>query len=198
MDRQPVLDGERLHLRPLTEADWNALYSVASDHELWALHPAHDRWQEPVFRTFFDDALANKGALVVIEKSSQQVVGSSRFQGHDTADGGSVEIGWTFLARRLWGSGCNAEMKRLMVAHALRFVERVLFRVGEDNVVSRGAMKNIGGRLTDQTDITVLAGEPIVHVVYEITRESFAEGPLAGWELSPTGWNPDVRNARRT
>jgi hypothetical protein len=39
-------------------------------------------------------------------------------------------------------------------------------------------MKNIGGRLTDQIDITILAGEPIVHVVYEITRAEFASGPL--------------------
>ena len=178
MDRQPVLEGERLYLRPLKPDDWEAVFAVASDPLLWALHPAHDRWQEPVFRTFFDDALANRGALVVIEKSTREVIGSSRFQGYDAADGGSVEIGWTFLARRLWGSGRNAEMKRLMLAHALQYVERVQFRVGETNVVSRGAMKNIGGRLTDQTDITILAGEPIVHVVYEITRERFAEGPL--------------------
>jgi RimJ/RimL family protein N-acetyltransferase len=132
-----------------------------------------------VFRTFFDDALAN-GRARGDREGDREVIGSSRFQGYDAADGGSVEIGWTFLARRLWGSGRNAEMKRLMLAHALGYVERVLFRVGETNVVSRGAMKNIGGRLTDQTVITISPGEPIVHVVYEITRESFAEGPLAG------------------
>jgi len=179
MDRQPVLEGERLLLRPLREGDWAALYAVASDRELWALHPAHDRWQEPVFRAFFADALANAGALAVIDKASGEIVGSSRFQGHDPADGGSVEIGWTFLARRLWGSGVNAEMKRLMLGHALQFVNRVLFRVGEDNVVSRGAMKNIGGRLLAETDITELAGRPVVHVIYEIDRAGFAAGPLA-------------------
>ncbi len=178
MDRQPVLEGERLLLRPLTPDDWEALYAVASDPGVWALHPAHDRWREPVFRAFFDDALANRGALAVIEKTSGEIVGSSRFQGYDPADGGSVEIGWTFLARRLWGAGLNAEMKRLMLAHALQYVERVGFRVGETNVVSRGAMKNIGGRLTDRIDITVLAGEPIRHVIYEIDHAGFASGPL--------------------
>ena len=50
MDRQPVLEGERLLLRPLTEADFAALYAVASDRELWAVHPSPNRWQEPVFR----------------------------------------------------------------------------------------------------------------------------------------------------
>lgn len=183
MDRQPVLEGERLLLRPLRPDDWDALFAVASNPEVWALHPAHDRWQEPVFRAFFDDALANEGALVAIDKASGQIVGSSRFQGYEPADGnglgGSVEIGWTFLARRLWGAGLNAEMKRLMLAHALRYVERVDFRVGESNVVSRGAMKNIGGRLSDRTEVKLMAGEPVVHVIYEIDRAGFASGPLA-------------------
>jgi RimJ/RimL family protein N-acetyltransferase len=125
MDRQPVLEGERLLLRPLMPGDWDALYAVASDPEVWALHPAHDRWQETVFRAFFDDALVNQGALVAIEKARGDIIGSSRFQGYDPTDGGSVEIGWTFLAKRLWGGGYNAEMKRLMLVHALRFVERV-------------------------------------------------------------------------
>lgn len=179
MDRQPVLDGERLYLRPLTQADWPALFAIAEDKLLWALHPAHDRWQEPVFREFFDDALAQGGALAIVDKASGALIGSSRFQGYDPADGGEVEIGWSFLARPYWGLGYNAEFKRLMLDHALRSVGRVLFRVGADNVISRKAMANIGGRLTGETFIAVRAGQPVEHVVFEITRESFAEGPLA-------------------
>ena len=179
MDRQPVLEGERLLLRPLRESDWDALYAVAADRELWAVHPSHDRWQEPVFREFFADALANEGALAVIDKASGDVIGSSRYQGHDLADGGSVEIGWTFLARRHWGTGLNAAMKRLMLEHAFRFVDRVLFRVGADNVISRKAMAKIGGRLTGETWVEDRVGRPIEHVMFEIDRESFAAGPLA-------------------
>ena len=100
MDRQPVLEGERLLLRPLTEADWPALYAVASDRELWAVHPSHDRWQEPVFRAFFDDALAKGGALAIIDKASGAVTGSSRFQYCDREEEqGALEIGWSFIAR---------------------------------------------------------------------------------------------------
>ena len=179
MDRQPTLEGERLLLRPLRADDWDALFAVASDPLVWELHPANDRWQEPVFREFFANAMAGGGALVAIDKASGEIVGSSRFQGYDPADGGSVEIGWSFLARRLWGKGYNAEMKRLMLAHALQYVEVAQFRVGAGNVVSRGAMKNIGGRLTDRTEVTVLAGEPVLHVIYEIDRAGFASGPLS-------------------
>jgi RimJ/RimL family protein N-acetyltransferase len=181
MDRQPVLEGERLLLRPLTEADWDALYAVASDRELWAVHPSHDRWQEPVFREFFDDALAKGGALAIVDRASGSVIGSSRFQFCDRPEeNGALEIGWSFIAREFWGKGYNAEFKRLMLAHAFQHVDRVVFRVGADNVISRKAMANIGGRLTGATYVEDRAGRPVEHVVFEITRENFAEGPLAG------------------
>jgi RimJ/RimL family protein N-acetyltransferase len=180
MDRQPVLEGERLLLRPLTSDDWEALYSVASDRELWAGHPSHDRWQEPVFRAFFDDALAQGGALAIVDKANGRIIGSSRFQYSDRAtEHGALEIGWSFLDRAYWGRGYNAEFKRLMLEYALRFVDRVVFRVGAENRISRGAMKNIGGKLTGETFIEQRVGRPVEHVVYEITREDFAKGPLA-------------------
>ncbi len=180
MDRQPVLEGERLYLRPLTEADWGALYAVAADRELWAVHPSHDRWQEPVFRAFFDDALARGGALAIVDRATGKVIGSSRFQPCERTTEEALEIGWSFLARAYWGTGYNAEFKRLMLEHAFRFVDRVVFRVGADNVISRKAMANIGGRLTGETFVEERVGRPVEHVVYEITRESFAAGPLAG------------------
>jgi RimJ/RimL family protein N-acetyltransferase len=180
VNRQPVLDGERVLLRPLSEDDWDALYAVAADKELWAVHPSHNRWQEPVFRAFFDDALAKGGAMAIIDKASGGIIGSSRFQWSDRlVEEGALEIGWSFLARAYWGTGINAEFKRLMLAHAFCDVDRVVFRVGADNVISRKAMENIGGRLTGETFVEERAGHPVEHVVYEITREAFENGPLA-------------------
>ncbi len=179
MNRKPVLEGEHLLLRPLRADDWDALFAVASDRLIWELHPAHDRWQEDVFREYFANALKYQGALVVIDRASGALIGSSRMQGYDPSGGGSVEIGWTFLSRSHWGGAINREMKRLMLAHALGSVERVKFRVGEDNLRSRRAMEKIGGQLTDETTITERAGAEVVHVTYEITRASFANGPLS-------------------
>jgi RimJ/RimL family protein N-acetyltransferase len=178
MNRQPTLESERLLLRPLRADDWDALFAVAADPLVWQQHPAHDRWQEAVFRAFFADALAGGGALVIIDKAADAIIGSSRFQGHDPADGGSVEIGWTFLARSHWGGSTNAEMKRLMLAHALGSVHRIRFRVGETNTRSRKAMEKIGGRLTGRTEQVESGGRPVTHVVYEIGRVSFAASAL--------------------
>jgi N-acetyltransferase len=179
MDRQPVLEGDRLLLRPLAPDDWDDLYAVASDPLIWAVHPAHDRWQEPVFRAFFEDALAKGGALVVIDRDSGKIIGSSRYQGYEPAEGGSVEIGWTFLARSHWGGSHNRELKRLMLAHALDYVERANFIVGAENLRSRRAMEKIGGRLTPHQEFRILAGVEVPHVRFEITRDAFAAGPLS-------------------
>jgi RimJ/RimL family protein N-acetyltransferase len=176
MDRQPVLDGDRLLLRPLAQDDWNALYAVARDPLIWEQHPARDRWQEPVFRAFFADALAQGGALAVIEKGTRAVIGSSRWQGFDP-DRSIVEIGWTFLARGQWGGACNRELKRLMLSHAFRWVGTVEFLVAADNFRSRRAMEKIGGRLVESPRFRRPVSAP--HVIYEVTRETFEAGPLA-------------------
>lgn len=141
---QPTLSGERVQLRPLQAGDWNALFAVASDPLIWAQHPANDRYQETVFRAFFDVALASHAAFVVLDAHTGAVIGSTRFHGYH-ATSREVEIGWTFLARSHWGGQCNGEMKRLLLAHAFEFVDRVIFIVGRDNVRSRTAMERVGG-----------------------------------------------------
>lgn len=164
----------------MAEADREPLYAVASDPQLWALHPAHDRWQRPVFDAFFDDALARGGALAIVERSTGAIIGTSRFQNYDPQAGGSVEIGWTFLARSHWGGGTNRELKRLMLGHALARVERAFFMVGADNLRSRRALEKIGAELTDIAEVRRMGGRDVNHLRYQITRDSFAAGPLAG------------------
>jgi RimJ/RimL family protein N-acetyltransferase len=178
MDRQPTLEGAHVLLRPYRAGDYEALLAVASDPLIWAGHPAHDRWQEPVFREFMADAIPLGGTLVAIDRDSGAIIGSSRFQGL-ADDGSAVEIGWTFLARSHWGGTYNRDMKRLMLAHALRTVQRVVFRVGEDNMRSRKAVEAIGGHLTGEDEVVDRGGQMVRHVVYAIDRDGFANGPLA-------------------
>ncbi|MEZ5681680.1 MAG: GNAT family N-acetyltransferase [Erythrobacter sp.] len=179
MDRQPTLETERLLIRPLTEADREAVYAVASDPMVWEQHPIHDRWRREVFDPFFDEGLTCGGGLAIIRKSDDRIVGSSRFDRYDPENGGVVEIGWTFLDRVCWGKGINHEMKRAMLGHALEFVETVEFRVGDTNYRSRNALEAIGAVRTDRYELGKYQGKRVVHLVYEITRESFATGPLA-------------------
>lgn len=184
LDRQPVLEGERFALRPLRADDWDALYTIASDPAVWEQHPMTDRWRAEVFRAFFDDALAKGGALAIIDKDKGTIVGSSRFQvltsaEDDPEEQSSVEIGWTFLAPRCWGKGYNPEMKRAMLAHAFAHVALVEFRVGDTNYRSRNALEAIGATRTTRYELGRYQGKRVVHLVYEIDRESHQQGPLA-------------------
>lgn len=173
-DGQPVLQGSLLKLRPLREEDFEALYAVASDPLIWEQHPASDRWKQDVFRKLFRESLASGGALVAVDKATGQVIGSSRFWAYDAARA-EVEIGWTFLARSHWGGAYNGEMKKLMLRHAFRFVERVVFLVGPENRRSQRAMEKIGGvRAGSRTDA---AGRE--SFLYEIRREWLARNPDA-------------------
>jgi RimJ/RimL family protein N-acetyltransferase len=144
---QPRLEGALLKLRPLREDDFDALYAVARDPLIWEQHPHRDRWKEEVFRRdYFRSAIESHGALLVLDAQSGEVIGSSRYHGLDP-ERSEVEIGWTFLARRCWGGAYNGEMKRLMLEHAFRFVERVIFVIGENNWRSRKAVEKLGGVL---------------------------------------------------
>lgn len=142
-DLQPTLKGELLTLRPLGPEDFHDLYAVAADPLIWEQHPNRDRHREEVFRQFFREALESGGALIVIDSDDDQVIGSSRFHGYDP-EKSEIEIGWTFLARSRWGGLYNREMKKLMLRHAFRFVKKVVFLVGAQNLRSQRALEKIG------------------------------------------------------
>jgi RimJ/RimL family protein N-acetyltransferase len=143
-DFQPILKGELLGLRPLQPEDFHDLYAVASDPLIWEQHPIKDRYKGEIFKEFFREALESGGALIAIDSKDGQVIGSSRFHGYDS-DKSEIEIGWTFLARSHWGGIYNRGMKQLMLRHAFRFVNSVIFLVGPQNVRSQRALEKIGG-----------------------------------------------------
>jgi RimJ/RimL family protein N-acetyltransferase len=145
-ERQPHLTEELVELRPVSEADFFALFAAASDPRIWEQHP-EPRHREGVFRTFFADQLASRGGLLVLERRTGAVIGTTRFDGYD-AMSSEIEIGWTFLVRRCWGGAHNGEMKALMLKHAFHFVQNVTLVVHSQNVRSQRAIEKIGGRRT--------------------------------------------------
>ena len=177
-DKQPVLEGKTVRLRPLAANDFDGLYAVASDPLLWALHPASDRYQRPVFQQLFDESIASGGAMVIINKASGSIIGSSRYHISNLASE-QIEIGWSYLDRTYWGGATNSEVKALLLNHAFRFVDTVNFRVGETNLRSRRAMEKIGGKLTVQRDeVDMPDGTKVIHLIFQIERDDFLKSHL--------------------
>ena len=168
-DLQPDLRGEHLELRPLRADDYQNLYTVAADPLIWEQHPERDRYIEDVFKVFFCAALESGGALVAIDSSTNKVIGSSRFYGYNQ-DKSVVEIGWTFLARSHWGGFYNREMKQLMLSHAFKFADCVIFLVNPENMRSQHAVEKIGAvRVGSRPD-----GAGRNSTVYQVTASSFS------------------------
>ncbi len=143
MNRQPTLEGELVALRPLCADDFDELFAVAADPLLWEQHPDSERWREDVFRAYFDDHIASGGGLAVVDRATGKPIGATRYANYDPK-ASEVEIGWTFLARPYWGGVYNADLKRVMLAHAFRSVETVVFLVGAENMRSRRAVEKLG------------------------------------------------------
>jgi RimJ/RimL family protein N-acetyltransferase len=171
-DLQPTLTGKLVELRRLRPQDFDALFSSASDPKIWGQHPESDRYQRKVFQRFFDGALESKGAFTIIERNSGRIIGSSRYCNLDLTKG-EVEVGWTFLEREFWGGTYNRELKQLMLDHAFRFVDRVLFVVGGQNFRSQKALAKIGASFLKKVELPADDGTTKTNVVFVITAESF-------------------------
>jgi RimJ/RimL family protein N-acetyltransferase len=171
-DLQPTLKGNLIELRPLGPQDFDALFSAASDPKIWEQHPESDRYQREVFQRFFDGALESRGAFAIIERESRRIIGSSRYCNLDLANR-EVEIGWTFLEREFWGGTYNRELKQLMLDHAFRFVDRVIFVVGENNIRSQKALAKIGANFLKKAQLPVGDGTLKTNLVFVITAESY-------------------------
>ena len=146
------------------------MFAAAADPEIWSLHPQPDRYTEPVFRAFFDGAIASGSAFAFVDRQSGKVIGSSRYHGYDPALR-EIEIGWTFMARAYWGGGFNAEIKRLMLEHAFTFVDIAVFWVGDTNWRSQRAMEKVGGVRRAGPQPRFRNGNP--SIVFEIGRRQF-------------------------
>jgi N-acetyltransferase len=167
-DLQPTLQGELLGLRPLRAEDFDDLYAVASDPLIWEQHPDKDRYQERVFKVFFREALESGGALIATDARDGRIIGSSRFFGYDK-ENSEIEIGWSFLARSHWGGVYNREMKQVMLRHAFKFVDNVVFLVGPQNLRSQRALLKIGADRKGSR-LNVYGRDSFV---YQITASSF-------------------------
>jgi N-acetyltransferase len=168
MELQPALQGKLLRLRPLAADDFEDLYLAASDPRIWEQHPENTRCKREVFESFFAKAMESGGAFAIIDAHPGAIIGTSRYYDHDSA-ARSVFVGYTFLARKYWGGRFNRELKCLMLQHAFRFVDTVLFHVGAQNFRSQKALLKIGAGPIPRLQSAV---EPET-LVFGIGREKF-------------------------
>jgi RimJ/RimL family protein N-acetyltransferase len=170
---QPRLQNELIRLEPLRVGDFEDLYAVASDPLLWEQHPCRDRYQRPVFEDFFNGAMQSGGAFRVIDNTNGELIGSSRYSNYEEPKR-QIDIGYTFIARSRWARHYNRALKTLMLDHAFKHVDRVIFKVGINNWRSRKAMEKLGGIYIGEEAVSY-SGEPShPNVVFKIDAADWA------------------------
>lgn len=172
MNLQPTLENDLIILKPLKASHFDALYEVARDPLIWEQHPCPDRYKKAVFTEFFQDSIESNGALIIIEQSSHQVIGSSRFKTIDQAKN-AIEIGWSFLSRDKWGGKYNKAMKSLMINYALKHIDHVIFYVGKENIRSQKAVLKLGGEIITDPKFSNLIRDNESELTFRIGRENW-------------------------
>jgi RimJ/RimL family protein N-acetyltransferase len=168
---QPTLSDSLLTLEPLLASDFERLFVVASDPLIWEMHPTRDRYKREVFQQYFDGAVESQSAFLIFEKSSDDLIGSSRY--YDVRpDESRVAIGYTFLARRFWGGTYNGALKRLMIDYAFQNFDTVYFHIGATNLRSQKAILKIGAVKVNEVDFDYY-GSKLLHFEYAIRKSDW-------------------------
>jgi RimJ/RimL family protein N-acetyltransferase len=171
-DFQPVLENEIVKLRPLQTDDFELLYAVASNPEIWEQHPNKERYKREVFEKFFEGAVASKGAFVIYDAQTNQLIGSTRFYDFDIQKS-AIIIGYTFLAKDHWGSVFNQAVKKLLINHAFEYVNNIIFHIGSENIRSQMAIAKLGAVKIGEEEIAYYGEPKKLNFVYQIDKLSW-------------------------
>lgn len=167
---QPTfLFNEKIKLKPLLETDFDNLFEVASNPKVWEQHPNPNRYKLEDFTNYFKGAMESKGAFLVLDSETNEVVGCSRYYDFN-ADDKSVLIGYTFIGTKFWGNGYNKALKKLMLDYAFQFVDKIYFHVGALNIRSQKAIEKIGATKIDEFEVEYYGEASKLNFVYLILK----------------------------
>jgi RimJ/RimL family protein N-acetyltransferase len=143
--RDLVLESNHILLRPLQVEDFPALLELTQEASLWTYF-THDLSTLAGLETWATGHFSgDRFQFVVIDKATQQVLGSTGFGNYFPRDQ-RIEIGWTWLGKTFQGTGINAQMKSLMLQYAFEELEmlRVEFKTDVLNLPARHALLRLG------------------------------------------------------
>ena len=145
------LEGRLVVVEPLSRAHAEGLRLAAADAAVWRWMTA-PAYEPEGFERWLEAALSaaeegTEAPFAILLRESGEPVGSSRYLTLRPEHRG-LEIGWTWHARRVWGTGVNVDAKRLLLAHAFDDLGclRVEFKTDAANERSRAALEALPAR----------------------------------------------------
>lgn len=144
MDFNKSLTYEGVRLQIMTQNDFTQLFEVANDSKIWDQHNDKKRCELEGFRKFFDTGIENSENCYLIFYKNE-LAGSTRYYEYDLAKS-SLKIGYTFYAKKYWGTNLNKKVKNLMLDYAFEFVGDIFFDIWCKNYRSQRAVEKLGAK----------------------------------------------------
>jgi N-acetyltransferase len=163
------LTSDLIILKPLQETDFDKLFEIASDPLLWEQHPNKFRYKKEEFTTYFKGAILSKGAFIVLDAITNEVVGCSRYYDCNQEEN-SILIGYTFIGRKYWGKGYNESLKKTMVNYIFQYVSSIYFHVGSQNFRSQKAIEKFGAQKVGEQEVEYYGETPKMNYIYKINK----------------------------
>lgn len=145
------LESKSVRLVPIQTKHLEALCEVGMDEKIWRWYPYAICTKEKMHKYIMDAIneleLGKQLAFVTFEKSSNKIVGSTRFMNIDT-ENKRVEIGSTWINPKWQRTSINSEAKLLMLKHSFENWRciRVELKTDALNEQSRKAIMRIGAK----------------------------------------------------
>jgi RimJ/RimL family protein N-acetyltransferase len=157
------------HVEPLRAA-------CAEDPDIWQIMP------RSLHGEHFDAEIASRragtGVLYAVCRGDR-VVGTTAFLRPDATEG-VLELGGTYIAPSVRGTGFNGRMKKLMIDHAFACgFRRIEFRIDERNKRSQAAVAKLGAQREGllRQDRVTWTGHLRSTCVFGLLREDWPEDP---------------------
>jgi len=141
-----------VRLEPLAPRHGDDLHEASRDPRIWCWLPivqprTREEWQAWLEAALERTAAGLELAFATVLQETGAAVGSTRYLAL-RPEHRSLEIGWTWLAPSVWGTGANTEAKLLQLEHAFEVLgcRRVEFKTDALNERARPALAGLPAR----------------------------------------------------
>ena len=145
----PVINGEKLSLRPITDADTADIVRWRNDPEVWKYFLFREPFTPELHRAWLRDKVETGRVIqyIIVEHESGQSVGSVYFRDVDEKNE-SAEYGIFIGEARARSRGLGTETARLFTAFGLNVLRlhRISLKVLGDNAIARRSYEKAGFR----------------------------------------------------
>jgi RimJ/RimL family protein N-acetyltransferase len=144
------LETQNVKLIPLNQSHINELWEIAQNETIWRFYTfqkikSKERFSQFIAHSIEMSKSGSEYTFTIINKPTGKMIGGTSFL-DISSENRSLEIGRTWIAPQLQGTGLNTEVKYIMLKYCFEEMQlgRVFFKTDSGNMRSSKALEKIG------------------------------------------------------